>query len=80
MQPGNRLACHRQPQQIDHADHADQPAEIFYPAMTQVHLTINVRQHGVDRTLVGLGNAFENSPVDLLQEQTGGKAVEAYRP
>src|SRR5690606_12797492 len=60
------------------ADDADQPAEVPRPAVAQVDLAIHVRQHGADRAAIGLGDTLQDPPVDRLQAQAGGQAVEPY--
>ncbi|MNE63341.1 hypothetical protein D3C80_1586850 [compost metagenome] len=44
-----------------------------------MYLAVHVGQHGVDRTLVYLGDPLKNSPIDLFQSQTSGKSIQAHR-
>ena len=64
---------------VHNTHHPDQPAEIFHPAMTQMHLPIDIGQQRADRTAIDPGHVAQDIPVHLLQPQTGGKAIQSHR-
>jgi hypothetical protein len=57
----------------------DQSAEVFHPPMTQMHLSVDIGKQRTDRATINPGNLGQNIPVDLLQPQTGCKAIQPDR-
>ena len=67
-------------EQMSHAHDPDQTTEVFYTAIAQVNLTIDVRKHGIDRAIIGVRYFGKNIPVNIFQPQTGRQTIEANRP
>ncbi|CAI8701997.1 DNA-directed RNA polymerase [Pseudomonas sp. IT-P258] len=60
------------------ADNPHQSTEVPYPAMTQVNFAIHMRQQVIDRATIDPGHRPQNIPINLLEPQTGGEAIQSY--
>ncbi|KMM86228.1 hypothetical protein TU78_06355 [Pseudomonas taetrolens] len=54
-------------EEMHDADNPNEPAEVFYAAMAQVHFSVDIRQQCIDGAIVNTGNIRQYLPIHFFQ-------------